>query len=341
MIYSVQFLRFVAASAVLIAHAMTELGQHRIGTFGVDIFFVLSGFIIMYVTQSDARHFMAKRLIRIAPLYYVLTLLLVVVAVAAPNLLNGTAFSWSHLLTSLAFLPAIDQEGTGPILALGWTLNYEMYFYVLFAIAMRISHRWRDIVTTAFLAAVWALGQIVDLPVFLQFYANPIVFEFCFGMAAMRLLAADKIEQPVAIAALSAVAILVAMILIQAMVGRDINRTLIFGPLAALLLINFLALEPIFKGRRWAVEFGNSSYCTYLVHIYLIAVAHRVLGFDGFGQSWLFVLVLAIAATTAGWVTYKLFENPSRRLLTRAYVQWADRPKNSADDKAIMGTSRA
>jgi exopolysaccharide production protein ExoZ len=114
------------------------LGFDTFGGGGVDIFFVISGFIMVYTTQSHhvgPFSFFVNRVVRIVPIYWLLTLAVFTLAVIAPHLLGATRAAPSELLKSLLFIPFAKSNGAvQPILFLGWTLNYEMFFYMLFAL---------------------------------------------------------------------------------------------------------------------------------------------------------------------------------------------------------------
>ena len=135
-IESIQILRFIAAFSVMMVH----LPIFSFGIWGVDIFFVISGFIMMYVTDKDYKFFFVKRLIRIVPLYWILTVGVFIIALINPDFLNNTSANIKHLIKSMLFIP-FDKNGIGhfPILFLGWTLNFEIIFYLLFALSIFIS----------------------------------------------------------------------------------------------------------------------------------------------------------------------------------------------------------
>ncbi|MDB5937705.1 MAG: acyltransferase, partial [Polaromonas sp.] len=151
----VQILRFVAAMLVVVMH-ITEAISVRItgagpdhywsaGAIGVDIFFVISGFVMAMSTArlpagnqtnwQAAWIFMKRRLLRIAPLYWFYTLLKAALVLILPSLALRSSIDMQHLLASMLFIPALSPWGlVQPTLPVGWTLNFEMLFYVVFAI---------------------------------------------------------------------------------------------------------------------------------------------------------------------------------------------------------------
>ena len=169
MIVSLQYLRAFAAMLVVAFHACDKLAKmdnanpavaFPVGLTGVDIFFVVSGFIIFVTArQSDATPlgFMRKRLIRVAPLYWVLTLFLAGVAIMKPEVLATTVFDLRHFVASMLFIPwQHPQIGAMlPLLIPGWTLNYEMAFYVMFAASLALPRSIRLWALLALLAEAW------------------------------------------------------------------------------------------------------------------------------------------------------------------------------------------
>ncbi len=147
MLFNVQVLRAVAALLVVIVHleALTKIaglpqGVTISGNSGVDLFFVISGLIMVVTTaerpQSSYR-FLRNRITRIVPLYWLITLSVAVIALIAPALLQSTTASLPQIVKSLAFIPYHRPDGVmQPVVFVGWTLNYEMMFYIIFAIGM-------------------------------------------------------------------------------------------------------------------------------------------------------------------------------------------------------------
>lgn len=130
-IQSLQILRALAATSVVYLHIGCE---PWFGGFGVDIFFVLSGFVMCYITDSgeSGKEFFLRRIARIVPLYWALTLITFVIAWLKPTLFNSTTADLGNLFKSLLFIPYVKENGSiSPIIPVGWTLNYEVYFYLL------------------------------------------------------------------------------------------------------------------------------------------------------------------------------------------------------------------
>jgi len=164
---SIQVLRAVAAIGVVFTHAITRLstsfpgasehalftglgGQLTVGDAGVDLFFVISGFIMLHVHRNDfgrpgaPLRFMLRRILRIVPIYWLLTTLALVFLIFAPQLFTthyrGIYLPW--IVGSYLFLPIAPPDWNAtPVVGVGWTLNYEMFFYAVFAGALLLPRR--------------------------------------------------------------------------------------------------------------------------------------------------------------------------------------------------------
>ena len=144
----IQTLRGLAAILVVMEH----IRFFACGAFGVDIFFCISGFMIMLTTQNNTGYFFRKRLIRIVPFYGLMTLGSFGLMILFPSMFQQSEPSLSRLIKSLLFIPFDMGNGIlQPLLRIGWTVNCEMFFYLLFWAAFHISHKYRGLLCTIFL----------------------------------------------------------------------------------------------------------------------------------------------------------------------------------------------
>lgn len=133
-IKSIQILRGVASTSVVYYH----IGMSpNFGAFGIDLFFVISGFVmsllLTYKTMKSPWKFYIKRIIRIVPLYYLFTTITLTLTLIKPDLFNSTTFDLLNFFKSLLFIPYIKEDGTlHPFLPVGWTLNYEFFLFLHF-----------------------------------------------------------------------------------------------------------------------------------------------------------------------------------------------------------------
>ena len=187
----IQALRFFGAIAVYLAHCYYFVFQVG-GAFAVELFMIISGYITVLATRSEEAKssFLQKRLIRIVPLYWLLTFFMFAIIYVYPALSIGSEPVPSQLVRSLFFIPFMNSRGfDGPILGVGWTLNYEMFFYVIFLAAMLICHRHRALLAAAVCTGLVLLGALVRPENFyLRYYTNSFLLEFVMGIAAYYLL---------------------------------------------------------------------------------------------------------------------------------------------------------
>jgi len=149
--FGIQALRFIAAGLVLVTHS-TFYASERLGTggsvwhqgaVGVSIFFVISGFVMVVSTrktwgQVNAwKAFILRRIIRIVPMYWTATTVKLICLLVVSSAVLHSKFDLQHIISSYFFVPTVNVEGeVKPLLAVGWTLYYEMFFYVIFAVAL-------------------------------------------------------------------------------------------------------------------------------------------------------------------------------------------------------------
>lgn len=323
MLISVQALRALAAWTVVCHHFMQiffdfkasgSVGQLFIdkGAVGVDVFFVISGLVIFLSTEHKPlppARFLLYRLIRIVPAYWLYTVLMGLLVVFAQPLLPDQTVDWSHFLLSLLFIPAENPGGYGiyPTLNVGWTLNYEMLFYVLFAWALLFRLQVRVLVVAALLFAVceaWTgFGWISG------FYRSDIVYEFLLGIAIGMLHRRGWIASGGWLPLLGIGAALLAIYHLP-----PTPRLLNWGVPSAVLVMSCLALERYVEGSRLLKWLGDCSYSVYLMHVLVLSAGGFLARRYGIDPYLMFaVCVLAIGA--GSWLSYEWVEKRSYRWL--------------------------
>jgi exopolysaccharide production protein ExoZ len=322
---SVQMLRAIAALAVVFFH----IPLFRNGDWGVDIFFVISGFIMAMVTAQSGGHFFTKRVIRVVPLYWLGTLGVFAVALLLPSLLDNTTADVSGLLKSLFFIPYQKGEFVQPLLYLGWTLNFEMFFYALFAISMTISHRHRLLICSSLLLALVLAGHLVTFDALLaKFYTQQILAEFVLGMGCYAVYARTAVWRaygPRNGARVILILIGLAALLympFSAHLTESLGRGLAWGLPAAVI---FLAVVHGLSGVHlpgWVVLIGDASYSLYLFHPYVLKVFNKVFHvFDAPGAlAYLMTPVSIILCCIVAIGIYRLVELPMTHWLRAIFI---------------------
>ena len=340
---SLQCARAGAALLVVYFHAALAAGHLMaagaggpivLGKAGVDVFFVLSGYIIWTSTlrtPTTARAFLRKRFLRIAPLYWLLTTLAAAVALAAPSLLNSTRFQLAHYLASLFFVPWPNPASSGvtgdlmtPVIVPGWTLNFEMAFYLLFSVALFWEARFRPAVVAAvFAAAILASAALRGWSPVVDFYDPLLFLEFLSGVA-LGAAGARGIRLPLApaVAALAVGGV--------ALVGLDgidlpVHRIVSSGLPSLLVIAAAISIE---SAGRWPpmpglVALGDASFSLYLTHVFVLAglrivFQHTFGTLGGTPAACCYVLATLVLSCGVALACHRAVEVPLGRALSRA-----------------------
>lgn len=351
MISNIQILRGLAAFSVVVFHASLKVTgrvgdrvfpELTVGAFGVDLFFAISGFLMVFTTRRDVGgrgatlKFAEHRVRRVVPLYWIVTgatVLYQVVANRHSALLDDLP---SHVACSLAFLPCSGQRP--PIVIQGWTLNYEMAFYGLFAAALRWRHRGAVSVLALGLTAV-ALGASTGALVGASYGSNGLLFEFVAGMAAGRLFAGCREPRRFRGAA--------CVVLVAACVAVGLGmlayprwfawRGAVWGFPAAAIVGAAAFLEPGANGgggavaipfRRALEQLGDASYSLYLTHVLVFRIVSRValpLLSSGAAGAWLYATLGTVAAVWVSLVVHRRVEAPVAAALRSSSARSAPR----------------
>jgi peptidoglycan/LPS O-acetylase OafA/YrhL len=324
MVVSIQYLRGLAAVMVLLNHVMWKVQQRggntldgfAIGEAGVDIFFVVSGFIMCHITADrpvPVGAFLAHRAIRILPLYWIVTTVALAIHLARPGLVNSSGGT-THVLASYLLLPV---EGKFLVQA-GWTLSYELFFYLVFAAALPAPHRGRWLVA----AALVGLAGLAWLPVphhLWAFLTRDLMIEFVFGMAVWALWR----KQVVRSARTGALLVIAAVVLFAARNASPNGaflstvRAFHYGIPALLLCWGLVSLESWIARHRiaWLVALGDASYSLYLSHVFTVGAVALMLGLLRITGPWAdtaAAIAMTLGAVVAGGLCYRWIEHPAR-----------------------------
>ncbi len=337
----VQCLRAVAALLVVAYHAVDQWTTHRPGYLsgdywpngaaGVDIFFVISGLVMTISTQRStgqpnrAWTFAKDRVVRIVPLYWLVTTAKIAAVLALPAMVGRTTLDPFYTIGSYLLLPVRDATGTiRPVLPVGWTLTYEMLFYILVAVALTIRVPLGRVCIPFLLAFA---GLALAGPA--SGFANTIAVEFLFGIAIGN--AIPRLQSlPPAVGTIAAAAGFAVLLTVP--VGDGLARPLTWGVPAALIVAASVSAEMTVRRHlpRWLLAAGNASYATYLTHGFVIPVVFvlcaRSIPFDWAGLGAAIIISVVIGAAV-GQFTHVAIEQPLLlRLRTRRPVSTMPAP---------------
>jgi exopolysaccharide production protein ExoZ len=315
----------------------------KFGAAGVDLFFVISGFIITMITRGsfeqpgETSRFLARRVVRIYPIYWFYCLLLLAVFLVNPAMVNSS-YGRPDLLKSFLLIPDVEPM----LLAVAWTLSFEMFFYLVFAVALwGLTERQTKLAILLWIPVTIA-GALLLQPTakdpFLTVIFSPLILEFIVG-SLVASYASRLTERGGAVCLCIGVLWILggmSLLYVTGMTSQgDWAWVAVFGGGSALLLAGFVNLEDRMKWRHrgWLVLLGDASYSLYLAHVLTLSAVGRVWQYLFAGPSALnHLAALGIAVfLTIAWaiVSYRLIEMPilkSLRVLT-------DRPKRLAPIK--------
>jgi exopolysaccharide production protein ExoZ len=333
---TVQALRAVAALLVVLLHAFETWGE-RVdpaapgvswdnGASGVDIFFIISGFVMVISSRRLVDRpgawltFLRHRVVRIVPLYWLLTTVKILAVMALGGVILRTSLDFNFVAGSYLFLPVTDIAGHfRPVLPVGWTLTYEFLFYLFFAaaLAMRVDV-FRVVIPGLGLIAIAALARTETWPAWTILF-DTIVIEFVFGVALAKWTLQGS-RLPPAIARILVVCGFVS-ILILPMVSEN-TRVLTWGIPAFAIVAGAVSLEPLVAPAlpRWLLILGDASYSLYLSHGFVLPAFGILFSRFAWPGPWaegLTIILCLLFSSLIGWGVFILIESPMLRTLRR------------------------
>ena len=264
------------------------------------------------------------------PLYWAVTTVYLALGLIAPGLLNSEILAPWPVIASYLFIPFERPDGAvQPLYSLGWTLNYEMFFYGLFALTIVWPRRKAVALLAALLVGLVVVGRLVALPQPLGFWTGPIMLEFAFGLGLGLMHAQGVRLSRLACAALVAAGLAaLALNLMRPEGFLVLPRVLAWGVPAAL-IVGGAALgheRPVSRWRlaRFGVAVGDASYALYLVHPFAIRAGSEIAVRTGIGAvvghsvgPWGLVALSLCAATLAALAVHVWFERPATERMRR------------------------
>ena len=308
-INSIQFLRGFAALAVVVHHTGGYVKRYfeptllfedkfSIGFAGVDLFFVISGFIIHFTSKnylnnpSKLKEYLKKRFIRVYPIYWIITTILFISSWLIVEILDKNIFSIGYPNTLIAYIQTYLllplHFAINPVT---WTLSYELFFYLCFAILIISKRLW---IIPALILAVSFYNIFINIPEIVEVklnYFNFIFsgynFEFMFGFLIYPL------HKKIKLSNIISVILLIISISIIALFGYDIGdydsykRVLTFGLPSGLILLSLLNLENnnAISFPKITLTLGDASYALYLIHFPMMLLMNKIPQILGYNFS--------------------------------------------------------
>jgi exopolysaccharide production protein ExoZ len=324
--HGLEALRFVAAFLVVVYHA-TSIASERLGGvhvwikggYGIDLFFVLSGFVIVWSSSSLFEDedgwltFAERRVVRVVPMYWLATTVKATAVILASSMVVHARLTPSTLLASYLFIPCRNLDGNFmPILGVGWTLNYEMFFYALFALALFMKRNvFRFVGVFLTLLAVGSYFRQPSWP-WPSFYLNSLVLEFYFGMLiAKSCLAGKRLSWKAALPIL----VLGTVLLLLPTPLDSLPPVLPEGIPAAMMIWSVASLEDFIPRIPWVAVLSEASYSIYLFHLLAAQLPAVALAKMHLKLPLLAVILSIAISLTLGVVVHRYIERPTTNWL--------------------------
>lgn len=318
MISNIQILRAIAAILVVAFHTVLAAKSYNLsteffykvdiwGAAGVDIFFIISGFIMVYIQINKGKKpldFLKDRVERIVPLYWFLTISIAALIIIFPQGFRALSLDINSLINSLFFINYLNGDGS-PLLYVGWTLEYEMLFYIIFGLSIFL----KNIKYSIFIS-------IVTLAIMVFYGLNSIVIEFIYGMIFGLIFNKFKIYIN---SFLCLIFVLFGFFLLTIDWKGDFSRSLTWGVPSLLIFLGFLYLNPI-KNSLLDI-LGNASYSIYLVQVFSIPICYKI--FSKIGSlnfiytNELYVISCIALSAIAGVLLHFIIEKPLTKLVKK------------------------
>jgi peptidoglycan/LPS O-acetylase OafA/YrhL len=337
---SLQILRLIACTSVVYYHIYA---QPNFGLFGVDIFFVLSGFVIALViqNQSSPKQFAINRISRIVPIYWILTTVLFLLICVHPSIVRKSTAETATVILYLKSLFFVAYYDVGqvkpPLLRVGWTLNYEIFFYACVWLSLVLFKKKAIKPITILIGGTFVAPFFIasSNPFFQEFFGSHYILEFLLGMLVLYVYKCKHLKLPSDLCPFIAIGSYALMAYIDA---NDIsgNRLLYFGAPSTLLLLAMLGNEDFYAKSSSKVILtltlmGDASYATYLSHFFFVEGFKRIACqklalFDCYRLPG--VISIIFICLIIGQLLYWLVDKPAHQHCKQFLNHWLHENKN-------------
>ncbi len=343
---SLQWARALAAVSVCLFHAAERTGKSlsapefsrffESGKLGVDLFFVISGFIIFFVHFKDinnpaaSRRYLYRRFTRIYPLYWAIFIPITILYLTTPGSGDGSERAFASIVRCFFLLPNPD----GQIIGVAWTLVFELSFYVAF-LSLILNRNFGVVLISVWISLI-LVRQISSVNFgYFNAYLSVRYFEFACGAAVYFLFSKFRPKFP-GLLALSGVISLYGggLFLLSQFPERETALVLFAGVSAAVAVLGFVSLDSVGEARGVigfvAAKLGDASYAIYLFHWIIGWVLGAMLLKLPFSfPAGLFFIILALPMIIGGYVMHLVLERPLLRWMRK--LEASRKAAHSAD----------
>ncbi len=323
MLLNIQILRALAALMVVFFHTVgtaylygwgdyyfNSTILYKWGAIGVDIFFIISGFIMVYIQAIKKRSpysFLKDRIIRIVPIYWFLTAFYALLLLVLPSIFNQKKFDIIELFQSLFFMSGVNYSQ--PILYVGWSLEYEMLFYIFFSISLFFSNIKYTVISTITLTVLSVIF----------FKLNGVALNFLLGMlVGLFWIKRRNFLSPV----VSFFFIVIGFALIINTESPDSFRALIWGVPSLLIFVGFLYYPEI--KNKILIRLGDASYSIYLIQVFSIPFFYKMVLLlnvkNIFMNEFVYIFSCVLFSAIVGFLVYFYIEKPLGKI-TKYFIK--------------------
>ncbi|MEN4910510.1 acyltransferase family protein [Erwinia amylovora] len=325
-IVTIQWLRGLAALSVVVQHTAFKSHQYNyniltgynVGSFGVDLFFIISGFIMCHVTSERTKptEFLRRRLTRILPLYWLLSLFALVIYIINPSLVNSSGGN-IDIISSIFITPTKDKL----LLQNGWSLSYELFFYLIISASLLFGRKYLCSFTNLAIFLLVLAGLLHQpLNEYLKFATNTLFIEFSMGFFAYYLY--QKIQNTNWFINLTLLAAGVTALTYQHF-NADIfdlkYRFLHAGIPMLLIFLSFVLYEDKARRIRSSIleKIGFSSYSLYLSHAFVLSPSAKIIS-KITSNAYVFSCSLILLSVIVGLLCHRFVEIPLNKLVSNS-----------------------
>lgn len=357
MIQNIQTLRAVFALLVITGHLevlYTYMGlvdpKHTIDGVATDGFLVVSAFVIIFSSlrkPTSGADFLGRRFARLVPFYWAITLFVAALDLLMPALFQSTHITAETLSKSLLFIPFVKHgEFVAPIVFVGWTMNYIVFFLALHATNLYLFGRRAWMATAGVLAGLAVYGFIAQpTDVVVKFFTGPRQLSFALGALMAGVWNArpvvPKIKHNLSLRAI-AVGLMIAGVSIR--IGQQIWFPHIdlryVGPfMSSCVVLGALMLESngdVHKGKV-RDRIAEATFSIYLTHYFITQAAQKaVIHFDIHNMALLVAMLVAayVGSVILGLLVCQWVEKPLDKVVRDGWRKLTERPQIAAADEA-------
>lgn len=316
----VQVMRAFACISIFLYHLPNAWGgvKSNYSGFSLMVFFGFTGYFLIEGTRKSEKFYFRKKIIRLVPLYWLLTIALFILSLLVPGINGGKSYSWSNLVQSMFFIPYYSSDGKlFPILSVGWTLILEVYEYIVFWALYKSFRKntHRDIMTVIAFAFLVIIGKVLSTyyisaptPI-LAIWSYKYQWAFLIGMLISIYKNGQNKIKPVDQVAVNTNFILIGYAVLFAFCTYVINDSFAFV-LGALAAAVGLIVFPKLSFSKWIVGFGNLSFSFYLLHKFVIALVDKIVTrhFSGTVAGVIGVFLAFVLTLVASVISYQVIE---------------------------------